>query len=137
MALRIALCCNDPDNGNFLGKAEHVEIEGIELYGPEVTCNQEDRKLKSAGPAEGDTVLRVGRCVVSCLGYRTWWGNWCWDAASVRAVNALKVLNYLISRGWRCEQAACEVYNAINEGKPIKPEQWKRWVMGGSIASGY
>jgi hypothetical protein len=133
MALKIALCCNDPDNGSWIGKAEHIEIEGIEMYGPEVRVNHENRKLKSAGPAAGDTVLRVGRVLVPCLGYRTWWGNWCWDCASVRAMNALKVLNYLISRGWKCEQAACEVYDAINDGEPISGAQWTRFIEGGLL----
>jgi hypothetical protein len=135
MAIRIDMCCNDPDNGSWTGKAEYIHIQDVELYGPVVSVNHEGRKLKSARPAEGDTTLRIGRVVVPCLGYKTWYGNWCWDAAAVRAVNALKILNYLIGRGWKCEQAACEVYDAINAGHPIDPQRWKEFVTGGLLNS--
>lgn len=133
MALRIAMCCNNPDNGVFQGKTDFIEIEDVRLYGPEVTCREEDRTLKSARPVEGNTTLRIGRVCVPCLAYKTWWGNWCWDCASVRAVNALKVLNYLIERGWRCEEAADEVFEAVNAGKPIDGPTWKRFVSEGLL----
>ena len=133
MPLTLALCCNDPDNGNFEGYAESIEIHDVELEGPRVTCNHLPGKPpKGSHKFEGEDGLRVGRCVIPCLDYKTWYGNWCWDAARVRAVHALRVLNYLVEkRGWHCVQAGTEIFEAINERHRVTVQEWKRYLAGG------
>ena len=135
MPLRVMLACNDPDNGNWTGKADMVEIEGIELEGRAVSVDHYPRKMRKALSGEGIETLRIGRCVVPSLGYRRWVGNWCWDCAHVRAMNALHILNYLVSRGWRCTAGTCEVADAIDAGKAIDQNTWKSFVQRGLLES--
>ena len=119
MAIHIMLCCNDYHNGAFLGYAESIEVGDITMVDGRVTVGYEEKKLKDSGPAEGDATLRIGRLRVPCLGYQTWVGNWCWDCAFVRAVHVQRILNYLIKRGFHCEQGPCALFDKINARQDI------------------
>lgn len=127
MPITVMLCCNDPNNGLFLGKAESIEVGDIELEGPSIAISYKEQKLSRASPMEGEHTLRIGRLQVPALGYKTWVGNWCWDAAKVRGVHALRILNFLAAKPhWHCTQAVCEIYEAFNDRRKITPDEWKR-----------
>ena len=130
MLIKICLCCNDYRNGNFIGLAETVEIHDVTIEGNPVTCGHLDcRPPKGSTKIEGEDGLRIGRIVIPCLSYKTWYGNWCWDSAAVRAVHALRVLNYLVQkRGWRCTEAENEIFTAINDRHHVTVSEWKRYL---------
>jgi hypothetical protein len=127
----IMLACNNPDNGEFTGECDFIEFDSgsgdieIRMQGRSVTVNFERKGHRDGGPATGDCTLRVGRITIPALGYESWVGNWCWDEARVRHVFALKVLNYLIRRGWHCEEGPSEFFDAINSGRQLTPNEWK------------
>lgn len=128
MPLQVMLCCNDWRNGNFLGRAESVEIHDVSLEGGSVTCNWINKRINSAKSYEGTSTLRIGRLLVPCLGYKTWVGNWCWDCATVRAVHALKIINYLAKSRFHAIEAEAEIYEAVNDRHVVTPDEWKRYL---------
>lgn len=129
MPTKIMLACNDWRNGNWLGVCESVEIADITLVGGRVTSAHSSERLINAKAYEGDTTLRVGRVSIPCLSYKTWVGNWCWDCASVRAIHALKVMNYLAGKpDWHCEEAEFEIFKAFNDRRVVTVDEWKRYL---------
>lgn len=132
MPITIMLCCNDYRNGEFLGYAENIEIDEVEMVGGRVAVRGGLEPPATSKPIEGEEGLRIGRIVVPCLSYKTWVGNWCWDAAQVRAVHALKIVNYLIAAKWHCEDGPYAQYEAVNKGLPISPDEWLRLLRSGN-----
>lgn len=101
----IALCCNDPDNGNFTGRFDAVDI-GSEIlkldnkyYPPKAPRLRYEMKSQGtqsgwgASPVEGR--IKVARRYFPVIGYKSWWGNWCWDCVLLEPEVALRFLNYL------------------------------------------
>jgi hypothetical protein len=112
VSIHVMLCCNDWRDGNFEGRAECVEIEGLKMQGGSIRVNHENG------------VLQFGRLKVKAS-YKTWVGNWCWDMATVSAVDARRMLNYLIRQKWHCEEGACGLFDKINAGQEIGEVEWK------------
>ena len=127
MPLNVMLCCNDDRNGDFLGRAEAIEVEDIQLEGGSVTCNWISRRLSRAKSYEGDSTLRIGRLFIPCLEYRTWVGNCCWDCAKIRAVHALRIINYLAKARWHAVEAEYRIFDAINERRVVTADEWMRY----------
>lgn len=105
MTLILDFLCNNPDNGDFTGRCEAVQLpdEAIDLHCGEwgsragVTLNERGKKLY------------FGRIAVTPLGRRTWYGNWCWDAYKLTVEDAAKILAYCKKMGWQCEGGWCEL----------------------------
>lgn len=109
----ITLAENDAANGMEQGfvTAMHihdddddieVELESriirngdLEPWGP--VCRSEMGKFRRY-PDDAIGKLRVGRVVVPIFGHRTWFGNWCWNAYTVRATDARRIVHYLLDR---------------------------------------
>ncbi|HWP58983.1 MAG TPA: hypothetical protein VNL14_13910 [Candidatus Acidoferrales bacterium] len=95
--LRINLCCNNPDNGMFDGKAFAIE------FGDNLSLTSQFRGWSprlTRGP--GRSWLRIGgspRCPV--LSYKEWFGNWCWDSIVTDSRSAMRVLNWIKEGKWR------------------------------------
>jgi hypothetical protein len=129
LALNLELCCNDPDSGSFTGRFDFANVHDVNLVGGSITCGSAKPPKWTVPNVEGGDGLRVGRIVVPVLDYTYGYGNWCWDRWKVRAVHALRVLNYLAAKkDWHCEEAAEEIYTAFNERRKITPEEWKRYL---------
>lgn len=127
MPLTVMLCCNDYRNGNYLGYVESIEIEEITLEGARMRIGWDDKPPRGAKSYEGEATLRIGRLRVPALSYKTWVGNWCWDAAWVRGIHALRILNFLAAKEhWHCTEAPCEVYEAFNDRRIVTVAEWKR-----------
>ena len=83
----IMVACNDYRDGSFAWRSDQFRLqcgdEFIDLKGPSVGF----RWLKNA--------LRISRWKFASKGYRQWFGNWCWDAASVDENTAVDIFRRL------------------------------------------
>ena len=125
MAIHVDFACNDPYNGNFVGKFHMMSVrageDDIDFEGP---WNQ----------SEGITFriaedhAYVGRLKVPIWSYREWVGNWCWNSITVSWDEALKIINYLgksKTGGWHMSEGPTELFEAFNERQEITPMEWK------------
>lgn len=127
MAIQVMVACNDPDNGNFVGKFHMLEVvagsDSMEFEGPW------DQGEGIVFRLEGDgQKARVGRIVVPILHYREWTGNWCWNTIWVRWDKALEIINYLgrqHAQGWHMSCGPDGIFQAFNERHQITPAEWK------------
>jgi hypothetical protein len=124
----VSFCCNNPDNGNALGR-----VVGIEIHGADVDIELESRDDRGSAFVQLDTPprgansrcdggVRIAGKSFGCYGYKTWFGNWCWDAARMAAVDVLGMVKFLRDRGWSCTSAEEEFYDAFKEGEDLTPE---------------
>jgi len=115
--IRICYACNDPRNGDDLGRSEAIEFtladETVRLVGGSVVT-----KL-----AEGR--LQIGRVYVPVLASSTWHGNWCWDSALVHLAPARDAWNYLAKRrNWHCEEGPELLFDAFNARRELTAGEW-------------
>lgn len=107
----VMFCINDPDNGVDTERAHafafnrHLELEGDEIV---------VRRLKN-------NRLRIGRRIFPFEKYKSWVGNWCWDAAEFNMTNSNNIANYLRSTKQYQVTSGIERYWDMweNESKPI------------------
>jgi len=125
MAISVDFACNDPDNGNFVGKFHMMQVragdDDMEFDGP---WSQSEGITFSAK----DGKARIGRIIVPFWSYRQWVGNWCWDSISVSWVEALRIINYVGKNkagGWHMSNGPTELFDAFNERHEITPLEWK------------
>lgn len=91
--IEVLLCCNDA-RGNFLSRVHRIEMRDhrdfwIEVEGPEIAC-----VLR-----EPDWV-GIGRRRFVKSGHSPWVGNVFWDGVSMTQAEGLRLLRYLLERGW-------------------------------------
>lgn len=123
MPFTVMVCCNDYRNGNPTGRFESLEIFDCELTGLPMTFSCEDRHHRERNSGTGDMTARFGRLTVPALSYKSWVGNWCWDAVSVRLIYAVRIWNHLVSTGnWHCEGGPCELFDLFNSKGMIDPK---------------
>ena len=127
MANTLHFACNDPDNGNFAHGFAMMEVDGGDLHME--FENSSFRKVPvhfDFALERGPGKVKVGRLEVEALSYKSWYGNWCWDAVSVSLVNALTVINYVGKlKGWRMTDGPCSLFEAFNDRHCITPQEWK------------
>lgn len=103
----IALCCNDPDNGNFLGRvvAMHIGDGLLDLSnnfwpprGPKLRVSFDEKPYQDGFAARaGHGSIKISHRVFQIFGYRSWWGNWCCDVVLVTPEVAIELVNYIIT----------------------------------------
>lgn len=125
MAITLNFACNDPDNGNFIGRFDRMELSAGDLF------------IEFEGGAEsiiefnfpirgGYGKVKIGDREWPALAYTEWYGNWCWNAARFTWVEALEIVNYLGSLGWwRMTDGPSTLFEAFNERSEITPLEWK------------
>ena len=124
MAITVNFACNDPRNGDCLGKFERFDVDGGDLHmefeGPET-------EIKFDFPiTNGYGVVTVGNQQFHALAYRNWYGNWCWDAACFSWDVALAIINHLGASGdWRMTEGPCSLFDAFDARHQITPQEWK------------
>ena len=129
MAITLNFACNDPDNGNFIGKFDKMEVDGGDLH-MEFECSLYPSKgvpVSFKFPViNGDGTARVGKLKLRGLWYKPWYGNWCWDAVWFSWVDALAIINYVGKlKYWRMTEGPCALFEAFNERHKITPMEWK------------
>lgn len=106
MRILVDFACNNPDNGDFLGKCERIELPhcAMELEGSEHQI------------IFGERAIKFGRKMFNCRGYKRWVGNWCWDGTWMEPADAVKLLAYLKELGWRCTAGWCDLIDPWERG---------------------
>src|SRR6266704_2992953 len=113
----VSFACNDPDNGDPLGRASACHIEDLELQNTLIGGG--DVKVSFKGE-----LLSVGRLRVPFLWSKGWYGNWCWDGYGMPAESALAIVNYLMKlKYWRCEGGECKAFDKFNAKQPLSLEE--------------
>lgn len=128
MAVSIDVSCNDPDNGNFVGKFTMLQVR----------CGDIDLEFEGPWPQSrgmsfsvNNGKAQIGRIKVPILGYGNWVGNWCWDSISVKWPDALRIIEHLGKRTeWHCAGGVCELCDAFDARRKISPKEWKDAVKG-------
>lgn len=125
--ITVSFCCNDPEYGLWLGKVRSVQIHGepdIELEGPHFPDTSNTFHVidkPNEAPDRCDRGFRIGRHTFGCYGWKTWYGNWCWDATRMTGVDVLQLLRILRELGYRCVASEVDFGEAYDEGKELTP----------------
>ena len=109
--LLIDFACNDPDNGNFTGRCDKVEL-------PESSFSVECTMLYGGVKIsfDGET-LSFGRLKIPHHGHKTWVGNWCWDGCWLAIPDTLKLLNYIKTlKHWSFDEGWCSLCDPLEAG---------------------
>jgi hypothetical protein len=97
--VRLDVCCNDPDNGNFAARAAGIQLQDnlMELMAHDMR-----------GPVfrEHPEHIQISRRRFRCWRSKEWYGNWCWNAYWLDVDVAVELLAYAHSLGaFNCDQA--------------------------------
>lgn len=93
----IHFACNDPDNGNFAGKAGMAAVSvGGELMDLELDF------MGGVKLTEIDGGIRIHRRNFKTIGTTYWCGNWCWNAYTFPRQEYRRLVRTLARNGWRC-----------------------------------
>ena len=121
--ITVSVCCNDPDNGNFDGHVSAIEIHGIEgcdvsleprtYPSPLFRWLDNPPKWHDARETMG---FKVARFRFACAPYKSWYGNWCWDAVKMSGVEVLRLCRVLCQARWSCSEAGIEFAQAWDMG---------------------
>lgn len=93
LLIPIDFACNDPDNGNFLGKAPMISLGERELI--ELEANDFERPPRFR-EEDGHIVLAGKRWPVHSS--EDWLGNWCWNRHWVAFNDATAFLAWIHRR---------------------------------------
>jgi hypothetical protein len=105
----IHFACNDPDNGNFAGRAAMASYGDVELEAP----NWHGFRFTELTGA-----IRIHRRVFGIEGSKDWVGNWCWNAYRLNRVQMKRLLLTLRAAGWRCTCGPSLFFDWWNSGNP-------------------
>lgn len=116
----IHMACNDPANGNFVGRVSQIEVASgmLELtaraWSPCPKLREEDRTFILAGK-RWPFVRR-----------QSWVGNWCWDGYALTRADATDFLVWLHRRNlFTCEGGWVELCDAWETEPPLRlPAEW-------------
>ncbi len=130
MAFRLHVACNDHRDGVFQGYADSVYLEAIRLEGGRVMVAELPGVEKWQTIKRGRWTplgrVRIGRIVLPYFASQEWYGNWCWNMYSVMKVDALRVLNYLLTQPhWHVFEAPEEIYDRLQLRVTVTPREWR------------
>jgi len=115
----ISVACNNPDNGLFVGRFDHVHYGDDQDM--EIACRFWGSRAGMRMRFLEDGRVRLGRRVFEYQRHKEWYGNWCWDAFWMERAEARRFLRYLREDGrWHCEGGPTRLYYWFN--KPVSPE---------------
>jgi hypothetical protein len=108
----VSLACNDPDNGIFMGHADHATFhyEGVDLslYHLDWYRGCRVTYVKEGG-------IRISRRVFKYRREKEWYGNWCWNAFLFDRLEARRLLRYLRDSGrWHAEEGPSRLFRWFN-----------------------
>jgi hypothetical protein len=123
MAITLNFACNNPDNGNFIGHFDRMDVDAGDLH---MEFEGSEETITFDFPARGGYgSVTINEEHFPSLAYNEWYGNWCWNAASFTWVEALTIINYLGAKGWSMTEGPCELFDAYKDRHQITPLEWK------------
>lgn len=123
----IHMACNNPDNGDFVGRVCQIELPdgALELTAKawNITSMRGCPKLRE----NGNYMIFAGK-VWPFVRRRSWVGNWCWDGYTMTESVATGFMVWLHSRGlFHCEGGWLELCEAWDQPAPlVLPDKWWR-----------
>lgn len=127
-AIILHIACNDYRNGLPQHYADAFDF-GTDAP---LLCLRDGRvryRVETSPNSNKVRYLHIGRLKVRCLGYSTWVGNWCWDAARVSIDDAARLLAYLQRSGrWTCEEGATKLFRLWHAGEPITVDDLRKMI---------
>ncbi len=110
--IHIDFACNDPDNGQFYGKAHTASWGECEFESPGM-------ELKAftigSGPGDGEHWVRIHRQKFRYRVSKAWIGNWCWDRFTFDRAEGVRLLKHLRANGWKCTGGPSRVFDWFND----------------------
>lgn len=110
--VRIDFACNDPDNGQFDGKALMASYGDVEIEGP----GWQPFAFTDLGGA-----IRIHRKRFPYVDSKDWIGNWCWNGYWFERSVAKRLLVTLRDNGWRATCAPVRFYDWFNREGHFAP----------------
>ncbi len=126
----VSFCCNNPDNGDPTGKVCAVQIHGgsgvddLEFEGPsfpDATTILRQVPLPDNAPSRCDGGFKIGRYTFPCTGWKSWYGNWCWDGTRMTGIDVLVLIRTLRKLRYRLVAGESKLYDAYESGAEITP----------------
>lgn len=116
--VRLSLCCNSPRNGVFRGRVPQLSIEtaGHDLalespyFDSALHLEIEERRF----------MLGRRREWMPLIARATWFGNWCWDALTVRPEIAASVVNFAVSKGYKPVVGPSKLFDLIESAGVVQ-----------------
>jgi hypothetical protein len=108
--VRLDICCNDPANGIFDGRAAAIQLADLEL----AASDMRGPKMRD----EGGEIIIAGKHFAydRC---KEWFGNWCWNAYWMPLERAVDFLLWARRRGfWDVEQGEERIFNLWKHPDP-------------------
>jgi hypothetical protein len=97
------------DAGNWRNEIDAATIASLHLSGDDVPC-------KLIG---GRRLLFGKDLIILTYRYIPWHGNMAWDSFQVTPADAVRVIEFLRSQHWDCEEGEADLFRAYEDGKPI------------------
>jgi hypothetical protein len=121
--LRLDVCCNDPDNGLFVGRAD-----GLQLTTWDDALIELETRYWECGPrfTEKSGTIRIARRTWPILAAKEWYGNWCWNAYWLAPTTLLDLLSTVKkARQFHCTNAPTQLYENWNDDEaPLSRALW-------------
>jgi hypothetical protein len=124
--IRIDMACNNPDNGNFVGRVCQIQLPNGAL---ELTAKAWNITSFTGCPKLDESSSKV---VLSGKAWpivrsKEWFGNWCWNAYWFESREALNFLVWLHGRSlFRCEGGWSDLCDVWAKPLPIAlHEVWR------------
>lgn len=105
---RVSFACNDPDNGDFIGRAMAAQVESLGLYPWDAELVHDDWSRGCRLTVDDKLMkLRIHGVWFPFKARRSWFGNWCWEAFEFERATGKRLLMLMRERGpWHCEAGA-------------------------------
>jgi hypothetical protein len=125
--LYLEVVCNDPDNGNFCGRAFGLQIGDAEFEASNWRYGHAFSELDRA-------VRLAGKTWKTC-GSKEWFGNWCWnryelfDRTKTTRWYMVDFVTWMRDRRlFRCSTAPSEFFEWFNGDAIVAPKDVHRFV---------
>lgn len=111
--IHVSFACNNPDTGIFSGEFSAIEFQDVHgetlvsLTGPETAITRVKIRGLSA-PVEIVVLGEDGGRGVIFSGWKSYEGNWCWEACDLLLSDARWLLPYLLEHDFQVDEVALE-----------------------------
>ena len=119
MSVTVSFCCQD-DHGLFTGRATRFDCQEYELEVGDTLWPACGAQLKIA-----DGRIKVGRDIWRPFHGSGGGGNIFWLSFRVAGVDAIGIMNYLMTlKWWRAQAGECYLFDQFNAKQPIIPREF-------------
>jgi hypothetical protein len=115
----VDIACNDPDSGDFAGRAEMLSI-GSDLLELEVIRAIAPKFTEINEPEKPRCKVMFCRRIFPIFGSKYGVGNWCWNGYWFKIDDVVDMLAWLHQKRWyNCGVAEERIYNLWHRDEPF------------------